>query len=203
VKRIEEGKRMKGRLFVLTGAVMLFFMVTGCAYHLKYSVSGRSAAVSAAAPAAATFAVEQKPGGRKMNRYVESNLIDLTRNSLLARGWKEAPPAQADYTFQVSYTLVTDEQVFRHVQYLYGPGRGMYSRHRNPHFFTSTIFMNVQKHGNGTVWTGTGKITQTSDNILLVADYIVSSLVSHFPEQGRWTMHRKIHLYGARRVSAG
>lgn len=194
---------MKRSIYIFTGVVMLFFVATGCAYHLKYTVSSKGAAVSAAAPAVATFTVEQKPGGRKMNRYVENDLIDLTRKSLLTRGWKEAPQAEADYTFQVSYTLVTDEQVFRHVQYLYGPGKGMYSRNRNPHFFTSTIVMSVQEHGNGTVWTGTGKITQTSDNILLVADYIVSSLVSHFPEQGRWKINKKIHLYGSRTISAG
>jgi hypothetical protein len=194
---------MKKGIFILTGVLLLFFGATGCAYHLKYTVSGRGAAVSGAAPAVATFAVEQKTGGMKMNRYVENDLIDLTRKVLMARGWKEAPSAQADYTFQVSYTLVTDEQVFRHVQYLYGPGKSIYSRYRNPHFFTSTIVMSVHEHGNGTVWTGTGKITQTGDNILLVADYIVSSLVSHFPEEGRWRINKKIHLYGSRTISAG
>jgi len=180
---------------------MLFFVFSGCAYHLNYMISGRGAEASVYTPAVATFAVEPLSESRKMSRTVESDLIGLTRKSLQTRGWKEVPAAQADYIFQVSYTLVTDEEVFRHVQYMYGPG-GIYSRRRKPHFFTSTIGITVLEHKTRSVWTGTGTITQANDDILLVARYIVPSLISHFPEQGRWKIHKKIHLYSSTSAQA-
>jgi len=180
---------------------MLFFVASGCAYHLNYMILSRGAAASVSRPAVATFTVEPLPESKNMNRIVESNLIDLTHKSLQANGWKEVPAAQADYIFQVSYTLTTDEEVFRHLQYLYGPG-GIYSRRRKPHFFTSTIVITVLEHNTRSVWTGMGTITQTNDDILLVARYIVPSLVSKFPEQGRWKIHKKIHLYSSTSVQA-
>ena len=127
---------------------------------------------------------------------VKSDLISLTRQSLQARGWKEVPTSEADYIFQVSYTLVTNNEVFSHLQYLYG-SESIYSRRREPHFFTSTIGITVLEHKTHNIWTGTGTITRTNDDILLVEHYIVSSLVTHFPEQGRRKIHKKIHLYSS------
>ncbi len=192
---------MKRILCILSGLAMLLLVVSGCAYNLHYTISGRGTAASVSRPAVATFAVEPLPASKNMNRIVESNLIELTYKSLQARGWKEVPAAQADYIFRVSYTLTTDEEVFRHLQYMYGPG-GIYSRRRKPHFFKSTVGITVLERKTRSVWTGTGTITRTDDDILLVARYIVDSLVSQFPKQGRWKIHRKIHLYGSSSAQA-
>lgn len=188
------------RGYFIVGVILflLFALISGCSYHLRYTVKSQGS-VDSEGNLRGSFAVEPRaaPGSREY--YIESELVDIVSRSLSDLGWKETVAQEAEYIFQVEYR---EEESFPKIGFGagFGSGSGFFFFGRlnatRSEYSDQYIRIAVFENGGERVyfWSAEIETARVIQDIQTLASHTIPTALSHFPEQGYWKMKKKVHL---------
>jgi hypothetical protein len=191
---------MKRGYFIIGVFLFLYSaLVSGCGYHLRYTVKSQSSGGSFETNLRGNFVVERRaaPGSREY--YIESGLIDVVSRSLSDLGWKETRAQEADYIFQVEFR---EEESTPEIGFGagFGSGSGFFffgqlNTTRNE--YTDQYIRIVAFENGGErvyFWSADVEISRVIQDMQTLASHTIPTALSHFPEQGYWKVKKKVRL---------
>jgi len=191
---------MKRSYFIIAAILLLFSaLISGCGYHLRYTVKSQGSVNSIPGNLRGSFAVEPRaaPGSREY--HIESALVDIVARSLSDLGWRETGAQEADYVFQVEFR---EEESTPKVGFGagFGSGSGFFffgqlNAKRSEYADQYIRIVAFENGGERTYfWSAEIETSRVIQDIQTLASHTVPTALSHFPEQGYWKVKKKVHL---------
>jgi hypothetical protein len=181
-------------------SVSTIIFMSGCAYHLRYTIKSDFNQRVDIEQKGKTFAVEPRTAPDSANFQVESDLLHVIEQNLKDLGWRAAPANDAEYIFQVDFETENIKPDFGFGAffggdsgfYLFGQLNTVKSDYSN-HFIKITAYeTDGERVYTWSVDITTGRVSQ---DIKTLAVHMIPSALSRFPEQGQWEMREKVHLH--------
>lgn len=182
--------------------LFLFFFMSGCAYHLRYSVSTMRSESASFGVGGKTFALQTKQGRNYENSVIEEELLYLIEQSLLQDGWQRVSTLNAAYIFSVDFKpkkrLVSGELHFGAFSGKKGGvriGGGVNFGGREYSEVHILIIADASENRGTYVWSAECITRKTNQEVTALARHIIPFALAQFPEEGRWEKKEKVKLH--------